>query len=547
MPDPVRVQRTTTAGWESGAGNNVCTTPNFGASVTRGNRMIVFVRFGAGTISAVVDATIASCVDTLGTKYRTFIIDNSTDPGLAIIDGIAPASGTNAVTVTFSSSAANGPGFVEVVALEYAAPAGMTIRRDLNAAASGSHRSSGSTDMAAAAASTDGSSGFILWGCSQNNLTDYTLGANIQTLIDGSLSPLGNANHAGALGEKITTAPASSLTGHFTSGVTNQYCVIHAAWRVDVPAFSRRYLATSFQAYADGTSEALQLWETTDGISFSARPSEYWPSPNAHSQAVRNGTTRYANGAYWLVHSEATIADLFVNCPQLSVAKSIDGCTFVPFARIDCSGAGIDRAYGTHWDVDADGTERILFSAVKTGESLSKGYETHPVTPGDYSVWSTPAAIGGLPDGAGDVQRTRIGATYYIIFNDSGTAFRPLVYSSTSPVSGYSAFRTGDWMGDGVTYSSVNNDGPGLYIFPGNWLFYRDHDVDAGPVASVGAIYNVQAVGAGDWTGTNATAWAGPTTFGGSPLLSTIDIMALENWFPMRSRIEHGQAARLRR
>jgi hypothetical protein len=295
--------------------------------------------------------------------------------------------------------------------------------------------------------------------------------------------------------------------------------VVHAVYRQDAPTTTDTYLVSTFHS----SDESFALWTTTDGLTYTERKIEYRPAKASHSQAARNANLIYYDGRYYLSHSEGTQGDGGLSCPTFNVATSIDGYLFYPLARIS---SGFQRAWPAHFfkDTLGDGSIYILLAG-STTSGTADDFTINAMkqtTAGNFSVWNAAVAFaGGTINASGDsfdAQITITGGSYFLMYHGSNQGDRPTLWKSSSPFSGYSAWRTGDWMADGVSYSIGNNDQPVLYNFGGTVRFGRDDNTGSG--------LRIATQTSGDVFSRGATRWGAPAAIGGATILKTIDVIA---------------------
>lgn len=266
------------------------------------------------------------------------------------------------------------------------------------------------------------------------------------------------------------------------------------------------YFVGSFFTENGTHSEQLRVGTTTDGIALTelAFPSYTSAGPAiGYAQgprAVRNpgfypndGTLH--NGYLYLAHSETTQSTDYVQTAFQSIARSSDGLTWTPVYRIDFSvTSSLNTVWAPRWFKDpADGAIYITTAARNSVAAPgSNGMSCYWVKAlnSTFDSWTAPALITTLPSGndfgaSGPVYDPNIVAgegaasgSYFCNFVDGsfGTFFPTIYKSTTSPVSGYVPWLTGNWTaGGGGSHGFVAGvDSPTWMKWNGVWRLYCD-------------------------------------------------------------------------
>ncbi len=268
----------------------------------------------------------------------------------------------------------------------------------------------------------------------------------------------------------------------------------------------RKYYIASFYPAGDPQVQQLLILTSDNGTDAYPVPTHYVPvSP---TQAVRNPAVLYRAGLYYLAHSDWSIFD-FTHATHISFAVSLDGQNFTPLARPEFAGVGPFGSdaefWAGSWLVEADGTLRYFVGASTafiTNLNQLNVYEIHPVTPGDFSAWSTPVALSGSAITAGlyDPKIIRSGSTYYLIVTNTQDSNNIVVLkSTTSPISGWNTVvQSGNW--NGFAPGPVH-DQPLIETINGETLMYSDVD-------NTNTLWSREL--SGDWATGGATTWSTP-------------------------------------
>lgn len=184
-------------------------TAAFGSSTTSGNAILVWVRvagFGASDVLSSVSAGGQSC--TLVVK------DTTTNPGLFgyICENITGAGSVTATT-TWASNAGTDP-YAWIAADEYSSvPTSSVV--DTSYVATGT----GTTDLTVTGITTNAAGETVVAVASQSNFATMSAGTDF-TLRDAAIVL------AGGIEDYTPAGTLSSYTAHFTSTVTNGYCML---------------------------------------------------------------------------------------------------------------------------------------------------------------------------------------------------------------------------------------------------------------------------------------------------------------------------------
>lgn len=192
-------------------------TPNFGASCTSGNLIVIIARADGLTPPT-------SVADTLGTTYTNRISQSASgtsDPTIHVYSGVLGSSGTNAITITWPAPAQ----YKWVIAIEYNAGSGTWVA-PFDAAVGST--TTGVTDIAGSAITTSQASTVVIMAASQGAFTTYTAGTDF-TLISGTLG--GGGNNFGGAQERITSGVLTSYVSHITSGSTTLNSAVVVAFK----------------------------------------------------------------------------------------------------------------------------------------------------------------------------------------------------------------------------------------------------------------------------------------------------------------------------
>jgi hypothetical protein len=267
---------------------------------------------------------------------------------------------------------------------------------------------------------------------------------------------------------------------------------------------SSTYILSDF--VSDG-NEVLRTLSSSNATSFNTLAISYTPPG---SDIVRDPSIEFINGSYWVAHTVNTFSQKIT---YFDIASSPDAVYWTSIGTVDCSSitgtTANARAWAPEWFQDTDGSVHILIALGSSGDSNGSVsgfqlYEMHPTNQG-YTTWSSPVQITGtsLPTNQIDPFCIKVSGTYYIWYKNQQTGYIE-VMSSSSLTSGYTTLRTGQWQGN--TTTSDIYEGPCVILVGSTWYFYCDSITD-----TIGLTYATQAQGAGDWTGTNATAWSSRT------------------------------------
>lgn len=484
MSLPTLVQRSTPKCTGASA-SAAMTSDNFASAVTSGDLLLTLIRTGGGTPN--------TPTDTIGTVYR-LIKTVGTNPLWSAWYGIAPATGTNATTVTLTSATYWG-----FVTWQYhgqgKAPIGYNF----------STTGTGTTACTLSSITTTSADELLITCVSQSALATYTT-ADSGTLKDDFVS---GAEHFGATSEYAPGAIVSGYSAAFTSTVTNGYTML----AISITGGNRLYYAPTWF----GSNEHIRAMSTDDGLTFF----DYLPvatyTPTSPTGACRNLVAHLntTDGYTYIIHSDSSeyTSPAWILSTHISIARSLDGVTYSPYAWLDYAsvgsfGAGV-TIWAGNWFIDDDGSEHYIFAASPTGGGGSGTFsifEIHPTVAHVYSAWSTPVAFAGSAIPAAshvDPFLTKIGSTYYLFFQQNDSANHQIyVLTSTSQLTGYNTvLHNGNWCGYSSDLAFIN-DQPVLQIFGAATRIFADWT--AGQESYVTQL-------TGDWKSGGATTWSAPT------------------------------------
>jgi len=251
------------------------------------------------------------------------------------------------------------------------------------------------------------------------------------------------------------------------------------------------------------SNQLTRLLESADSASWYLRPINYVPT-SGHV-ARDPSLTKLSTGIYWLAHTNVT--DPSNKATSFDVASSPDGVAFNYVFTIDCSsitgGTANARCWAPEWFIDADDSVHILVTCSSDATNFQI-CEVHP-TNATYTAWSAPVVLSGVPSTGEiiDPYMVLTGGAYYLWFKDNQNPSNNYitVYKSSSLLSGYSAWRTGDWAGWGTNVL----EGPSVWqTADSSWHMAGDRYI-----AGTGIATSSQT--AGDWTGGGSTTWGALT------------------------------------
>lgn len=203
----------------------------------------------------------------------------------------------------------------------------------------------------------------------------------------------------------------------------------------------------------DGPPTATNLYflTSTDGLSWTLRASAIGSDNPSH----RDPSPLWWHGAFWLA---ATRGDF----PYWHLYRSTDGVTWT-YVGAPATGTAT-KTWAPHWFTDVDGSVHVLVSLYVGSWGI---WEMHP-TNDAMTTWSAPVQVTGTGFYSPiDPALVIVGSTYYLFWkNDpAGTI---CLSTSSSPFSGYTAIKTGDWAGWGTP-----REGPSVVQLPdGTWRIY---------------------------------------------------------------------------
>lgn len=203
-------------------------------------------------------------------------------------------------------------------------------------------------------------------------------------------------------------------------------------------------------------SENGEIWKEADGVTNPVY---------ADAVEILRDPWIYDDGTYyWCVYGHATGSNIVANA---GLAKSTDAINWTKVTNIDCSAAGA-LCYAGKWFVDpADSSVHVIIPVLAVDNtSPAVLYEIHP-TNAAMTTWSTPVQITGVgfPSSIIDPFMVYKSGTYYLWYKDerAGTYGQILISSSSSPFSGYTTYKTGDWAGwatggamEAITVEQIN-------------------------------------------------------------------------------------------
>lgn len=203
----------------------------------------------------------------------------------------------------------------------------------------------------------------------------------------------------------------------------------------------------------DGPPTATNLYflTSTDGLTWSLLASAIGSSDPSH----RDPSPLWWHGAFWLAATRGDVA-------YWHLFRSTDGVTWTFVGAPATTGA--TQTWAPHWFVDVDGSVHVLVACNAGGWGI---YEMHPLDDA-MTTWSAPAWVSGTGySWPIDPNLVIVGSTYYLFWKDNGADYLCLSTSS-SPFSGYTAIRTGNWAGwgSGLEGSSV------IHLPDGTWRAY---------------------------------------------------------------------------
>lgn len=212
-------------------------------------------------------------------------------------------------------------------------------------------------------------------------------------------------------------------------------------------ASSVYYVFPSF----NNTGETLRMFKSSNGWGFREVPVSYTPSFGT----VRDTSMWYSNQTYYIAHTTGGVG----GSTNFAIASSLS--MFGPYTTIALVNCTNVQNCATVWGVTpfvdpADGSFHILTSiSTNSGNGPFAPYRIEP-TDSTFTNWNNPTLITGVAAGAytntiGEFI-LRKGSTYYLWTKDenagAGGKYQ-IVFSSSSPFSGYTTNKIGDWAGWG--------------------------------------------------------------------------------------------------
>lgn len=217
---------------------------------------------------------------------------------------------------------------------------------------------------------------------------------------------------------------------------------------------------------------ALTISRSDDGSTFREFDANY--APPAPGIVRDPSITVLPNGDWLLVHTTT-------EANTIQVSRSTDGGkTWASVAKPSTSAVSAAQTWAPELFVDSDGSVHVLLSCQVGG--VHRLYKMTPTTAGDYSAWGAPTAITGTNFPAGnmiDPYIIKSGSTYNLFYKNDDTKFICRA-RSTSPFTGYTVDKTGDWAGWGPNFegfSAVRLDSSTYRAFidnEGNGIWYSD-------------------------------------------------------------------------
>jgi hypothetical protein len=341
----------------------------------------------------------------------------------------------------------------------------------------------------------------------QTNTAVVVPGANttVTTNTSGGVSSYAvNASAGGGGGGTVTSvnvsAPGLSSGGAVTAsgtvalstadgsnietliGATNAVKAgINALHVADTNVTSRPlYLITTF--VSGDANNALMLEYSTDGTNWqmlSQSATNSYKTP-AYTGNLRDPNLFYTNGLYYVAYTCGT----FGQTNTFAIISSKDLLTWTPVAWPSVASVGsVTETYGPVWFVDPAGGIHV-FVSVATSDNGGhyplnmQIYEMHP-TDMTMANWSSPAALGGSwPADIIMVSMICLNGTYYCWYdklNSSTFAEDTEIASSSSLLTGFTQWKTGDWAGWGIGPSGTGYEGGNpVQNADGSWSMYLD-------------------------------------------------------------------------
>lgn len=270
--------------------------------------------------------------------------------------------------------------------------------------------------------------------------------------------------------------------------------IIFSGWTHGFPGY---YWAV-FQA---GTSSPLKILQGSDGVAWSNRSVTYTPC-NAGAYVRDPSISKFtAQGKYFVVHTNTTFG---VANTTFDLASSTDASTFTCVQQIDMSSVSsgansqiwapefAHNADGSPWlDTSIGGCPRVYVTASSTGiqDTGFQIYEVHPTVCNDFSqAWTSPVLVTGtsLPGNIIDAYPYITGTTIELwIKNETDKCVGYLTSSTSTPTSGYTVTKSGDWASwgcnlEGQSIISTGGTNRRIYLDALGAGYYHSESTDNG-------------------------------------------------------------------
>jgi hypothetical protein len=211
----------------------------------------------------------------------------------------------------------------------------------------------------------------------------------------------------------------------------------------------------------DGVNNHLWEFWSENGIN-------WWLVSKVHSTSFRDPSLYVdPRGQSWIVATGG------VTAAEFSVLTT-RGWGWKFHAYVSTAGAGtVTATWAPQWFIDTDGSVHVL---VSLQVSTRKMYELHP-TNDSMTAWSTPVQVtgSGFATNSIDPNLTYWDGTYYLIYKDDGAGTLCLA-TSTSPFSGYTTTKTGNWAGWQSSPTKASIEGPQIVDIGTGWRIYFTHN-----------------------------------------------------------------------
>lgn len=221
--------------------------------------------------------------------------------------------------------------------------------------------------------------------------------------------------------------------------------------------------------YAGGGSfdNFLHMFESDDGITWTKLGSHDLAGSIYPSRGARDPSLLLRDGKWWIVATSVMASDI------IEVFGTPDADYSTGWALIASPSTGTPTAsWAPQWFVDSDNSVHVLVALQFSG--ARKIYEMHP-TNGAMTTWSSPVEVtgSGFVTNTIDAHMRKLGSTYYLFWKDDDASVINLS-TSTSPFSGYSAIKTGDWAGWKSGLGSI--EGAQTVPIATGWRIYFSHN-----------------------------------------------------------------------